>query len=95
VRLGDEERKRLAEIDQKLGKQVLAEVAMIVKPDTILAWHRKLVAQKFNGSQQRKAPAAEPESECLCGALGALGSRGCLSGLILCGECSFRHTLQG
>jgi putative transposase len=56
VRLGDEERKRLAEIGQKLGKQALAEVATIVKPDTILAWHRKLMAQKFNGSQQRKAP---------------------------------------
>jgi putative transposase len=54
VRLGDEERKRLAEIGQKLGKQALAEVATIVKPDTILAWHRKLMAQKFNGSQQRK-----------------------------------------
>jgi transposase InsO family protein len=56
VRLGDEERKRLAEIGQKLGKQVLAEVATIVKPDTILAWHRKLMAQKFDGSQQRKTP---------------------------------------
>ena len=56
VRLDDEERKTLAEIGQKLGKQALAEVATIVKPDTILAWHRKLMAQKFNGSQQRKGP---------------------------------------
>jgi putative transposase len=56
VRLGDEECKRLAEIGQELGKQALAEVATIVKPDTILAWHRRLMAQKFNGSQQRKAP---------------------------------------
>jgi transposase InsO family protein len=31
-------------------------VATIVKPDTILAWHRKLVAQKFDGSKQRKPP---------------------------------------
>ena len=30
-------------------------VAAIVKPDTILAWHRKLMAKKFDGSQQRKA----------------------------------------
>jgi putative transposase len=56
IRLSDGERKTLAEIGQKLGKQVLAEVANIVKPDTILAWHRKLVAQKFDGSSQRKAP---------------------------------------
>ena len=54
VRLTDAERKILAEIGQKLGKQALTEVAHIVKPDTILAWHRKLVAQKFDGSQQRK-----------------------------------------
>jgi transposase InsO family protein len=55
VRLSDGERKTLAEIGKKLGKQVLAEVATIVTPDMILAWHRKLVAQKFDGSQQRKA----------------------------------------
>jgi transposase InsO family protein len=46
----------LAEIGKKLGKQALAEVATIVTPDTILAWHRKLVAQKFDGSKQRKPP---------------------------------------
>src|SRR5438874_4431038 len=56
VRLTDAERKTLAEIGYKLGKQALAEVATIVKPDTILAWHRKLVAQKFDGSQQRPSP---------------------------------------
>jgi putative transposase len=56
VRLTDGERKTLAEIGQKLGKQALAEVAKIVTPDTILGWHRKFVAQKFDGSQQRKAP---------------------------------------
>jgi len=55
VRLSDGERKILAEIGKKLGKKALAEVANIVTPDTILAWHRKLVAQKFDGSQQRKA----------------------------------------
>src|SRR5258707_7644618 len=49
VRLSDGERRTLAEIGKKLGKQALAEVATIVTPDTILAWHRKLVAQKFNG----------------------------------------------
>ena len=56
VQLSDAERRNLAEIGKKLGKKALEEVATIVKPDTILAWHRKLIAQKFNGSQQRKAP---------------------------------------
>src|SRR5256712_5441160 len=56
VQLSDGERKTLAEIGQKLGKKALAEVAKIVKPDTILAWHRTLVAQKCDGSQQRQSP---------------------------------------
>jgi hypothetical protein len=55
LHLSDAERITLAEIGQKLGKQALAEVAQAAKPDTILGWHRKLVAQKFDGSDQRKA----------------------------------------
>jgi transposase InsO family protein len=55
VRLSDAERKMLAELGKKLGKQALEEIATIVKPDTILAWHCKLVAQKFDDPQQRKA----------------------------------------
>ena len=47
MRLTDGERKRLAEIGQKLGKHALAEVASLVKPETILAWHRKLVARNL------------------------------------------------
>jgi putative transposase len=68
VRLTDGERKTLAEIGQQLGKQALEEVATIVKPETILAWHRKLVAQKFDGSKHRKAlgrPKVEAELEAL------------------------------
>src|SRR5919197_565896 len=68
MRLTDGERKTLADIGQKLEKQALKEVATIVKPDTILAWHRKLVAQKFDGSSQRKTPGRpmiDPELEAL------------------------------
>jgi transposase InsO family protein len=64
VRLTDGERTTLAEIGKRLGKRALAEVATIVQPDTILAWHRRLVAKKFDGSQQRKAlgrPAIDQE----------------------------------
>jgi putative transposase len=56
VRLSDGERKALAEISHRLGKQALQDVANIVKPETILGWHRKLVAQKLDGSQHRQAP---------------------------------------
>jgi transposase InsO family protein len=60
VRLRDGQRKTLAEIGTQLGKQALAEVATLVKPDTILAWHRKLIAKKFDGSQHREAPGRPP-----------------------------------
>jgi hypothetical protein len=56
VRLSNGERKTLAEIGKQSSKQALAEVATVVTPDTILAWHRKLVAKKFDGSPQRQAP---------------------------------------
>jgi putative transposase len=60
IRLSDGERKALADIGQKLGRQALKEVATIVKPDTILGWHRQLVAQKFDGSVQRQSPGRPP-----------------------------------
>jgi hypothetical protein len=56
VHLSDGKRQALAEIGRKLGKQALKEAATIVNPDTILAWHSRLVAQKFDGSQHRKSP---------------------------------------
>jgi putative transposase len=56
VRLTDRERMTLAAIGQQLGKKALEEVATIVKPDTILAWHRRLVAKKFDGPTPPKAP---------------------------------------
>jgi putative transposase len=68
VHLSDGDRKILAKIGKQLGKQALEEVASIVKPDTILAWHRKLIARKFDGSPQRKAPGRPkiaPELEAL------------------------------
>jgi len=68
LRLSDGERKALAVIGQKLGKQALKAVAQIVKPETILGWHRTLVAQKFDGSQQRQSPGRptiDPELEAL------------------------------
>ena len=60
LRLSDGERQALAVIGHKLGKQALTAVAQIVKPETILGWHRTLVAQKFDGSQQRQSPGRPP-----------------------------------
>ena len=52
--LSDAERATLGEIGHRLGRKVLAEVATVARPDTILAWYRKLVARKSCGSQARR-----------------------------------------
>ena len=51
IRLSDPQRSTLAEIGKRLGRKVLARVACVAKPDTILAWYRKLIALKFDGSK--------------------------------------------
>ena len=60
-RLSDGERATLAEIGKRLGRKGLQPVARIAKPDTILAWYRKLVAEKFDGSKQRR-PRGRPRT---------------------------------
>lgn len=56
LRLSDPERATLAEIAKRLGRKALAQLACVAKPDTILGWYRKLVAQKFDGSRKRTYP---------------------------------------
>ena len=68
LRLSDPERATLAEIGKRLGRKALREVARVAKPDTILAWYRRLVAEKFDGSQHRQCPGRariQPEVEAL------------------------------
>src|SRR5437016_454659 len=53
LRFTDEQRRRLAAKAKGLGRKLLAEVATVVTPETLLAWHRKLIAQRYDGSAQR------------------------------------------
>ena len=53
IRLSDPERIRLASTAKRLGRKALEEEAQIVRPETILGWHRRLIAKKFDGSQHR------------------------------------------
>jgi hypothetical protein len=53
VRLSDEQRRRLAVRAKALGRAALEGVAGIVTPDTLLRWHRNLVAKKYDGSARR------------------------------------------
>src|SRR6266511_346800 len=56
LRLTDTERRRLALLAHPLGRTRLTEVATIATPDTLLRWYRRLIAQKFDGSQHRRQP---------------------------------------
>ena len=54
LQLSDAERATLAEVGHRLGRKALQEVAATAKPDTILGWYRKLIANKFDGSKYRR-----------------------------------------
>src|SRR6202795_3061033 len=56
LRLSDAERAKLGEIGHRLGRKSLSEVATTALPDTILAWYRRLIARKFDGSRARRTP---------------------------------------
>ncbi len=48
LRFTDNQRRRLAEKVKRLGRRVLNEIDTLITPDTLMAWHRKLIAMKWN-----------------------------------------------
>jgi len=62
--LNDDQRRRLAVKGRALGRKALRELTTIVTSDTILRWHRELVAKKWDYSaRQRKKPGRPPTPE--------------------------------
>jgi putative transposase len=55
LRLNDHQRRRLAAKAKVLGRKVLDQIATIVTPETLLAWHRNLIAHKYDGTAHRAA----------------------------------------
>src|SRR5208283_2605699 len=54
LHITDAERATLAEIGHRLGRKSLEDIAVSAKPDTILGWYRKLIANKFDGTKARR-----------------------------------------
>ena len=54
ILLSDDQRRRLAVKAKVLGRKLLTEVGTLVTPDTLLRWHRMLVAKKWDYSERRK-----------------------------------------
>src|ERR1019366_1944421 len=66
--LSDPERSTLAEMGKRLGRRRLAQVAGVARPDTILAWYRRLTPRQSDGSKRRSypgRPTIEGEAEAL------------------------------
>jgi transposase InsO family protein len=51
--LNDSQRRRLAKAAVRLPRDVLREVGTLFSPDTLLKWHKWLVARKYDGSEYR------------------------------------------
>jgi len=60
ILLNDDQRRRLAVKGKVLGRKLLDEVGTLFTPDTILRWHRQLVATKWDYSDRRKSTVGRP-----------------------------------
>ena len=60
ILLNDDQRRRLAVKGKVLGRQRLEQIGTLFTPDTILRWHRTLVAKKWDYSKRRKSVGRPP-----------------------------------
>jgi putative transposase len=60
ILLSDDQRRRLAVKGKVLGRKVLESIGTLFTPDTILRWHRLLVAQKWDYSDRVKKKPGRP-----------------------------------
>lgn len=60
VLLNDDQRRRLAVKGKILGRKMLEEIGTLFTPDTILRWHRTLIASKWDHSNRRTNKPGRP-----------------------------------
>jgi hypothetical protein len=60
ILLNDDQRRRLAVKGKTLGRKMLEEVGTLFTPDTILRWHRMLIAQKWDYSDRKQQQPGRP-----------------------------------
>src|ERR1700694_5722891 len=53
IRFTDAERTLLARRAKAVGRKALLQLDTVVSPDTLMRWHRRLVAQKWNFTHRR------------------------------------------
>jgi len=54
LQFNDAQRVRLATKAKRIGRKALNQFATLVTPDTLLAWHRRLIARKYDSSRTRQ-----------------------------------------
>lgn len=54
VLVNDDRRRRLAARGRVLGRRLLSEICTIVTADTVLRWHKQLIAMQYNGCGGRR-----------------------------------------
>lgn len=60
ILLNDDQRRRLAVKGKILGRKQLEQFGTLFTPDTILRWHRQLVARKWDYSDRKKKKPGRP-----------------------------------
>ncbi len=63
LRFTDDQRRRQATRAKLVGRRLLSDVANIATPDTLLRWHRRLIAEKYDGTAKRTSGRPRTSSE--------------------------------
>ena len=62
IRFTDEDRRRLLDAALAMGRKAMRSVVSIVKPETILAWQRRLEQKKWDYSERRQRRPGRPRT---------------------------------